>query len=125
MRLKGGYNIALTGRPSREVEVLPEPTLLHLPLRSRRFDFSEICVTEGQRVHPGEAVAKDPANFSVPLLSPREGVVRLAAAEGHITLENVTHAPEEPYHPDQDLEHVPQNLGSAGMKRYKLLGLGA
>jgi Na+-transporting NADH:ubiquinone oxidoreductase subunit A len=125
MKLEGGYNIALTGRPSKDVEVLPEPTVLHLPLRSRRFDFSDVCVTEGQRVHPGEAVAKDPANFSVPLLSPREGSVRLDVAEGHVTLEDVTLAPEEPYNPDQDLEHVQQALGSAGMKRYKLLALGA
>ena len=125
MKLRGGYDIHLTGRPASKIGLLPEVEQLQLPLRSRRFEFSEICVEEGQRVHPGQELAKDPANYSVPLLAPRAGTVRLNAAEGHIVLEDVAQEAEEPYHPDEDLEHVPKDMGSAGMRRYKLLGLGA
>ncbi|MFW6189135.1 MAG: 4Fe-4S dicluster domain-containing protein [Planctomycetota bacterium] len=125
MKFRGGYHVPLAGRPASEVEVLPEPNVLHIPLSSRRFRFEELCVEEGQRVEPGQPLAKDMDNFALPLPAPRAGTVRLEAAEGHLTLEDVEHAPEEPYHPDQDREHIPQGLGSAGIKRYKLLMLGA
>ncbi len=125
MKLRGGYDIHLKGRPASKVEVLPETAELHLPLRSRRFSFSEVCVEEGQGVSPGQVLARDPSHYSVPLLAPRAGTVRLGAAEGHVTLVDVAHVAEEPYHPDEDLEHVPRDTGSAGMRRYKLLDLGA
>jgi len=125
MKLRGGYNVRITGRPSGAVEVLPEPDTLYLPLRSRRFNFSEVCVEEGERLSPGQAIARDPQNYSVPLIAPRAGVARLNAAEGHVVLEDVTKIPEEPYHPSEDIPHVPKGLGSAGMKRHKLLELGA
>lgn len=125
MKLKGGYNIRVAGRPAGTVEVLPEPDTLYLPLQSRRFGFSEICVKDGEQINPGHAVARDPENYSVPLLAPRAGTVRLDAVENHIVLEDVAKLPEETYHPDEDLPHVPQGLGSPGMKRYKLLALGA
>jgi Na+-transporting NADH:ubiquinone oxidoreductase subunit A len=125
MRLRGGYNITLSGKPSSEVEVLPEPAVLHLPLGSRRLSFDTVLVGEGDRVHLGQELALDPANYSVPLLAPRAGTVRLGAAPGHITLEDIAKEPEEPPHPDEDAEHVPSGKGSAGMKRLKLLKLGA
>jgi Na+-transporting NADH:ubiquinone oxidoreductase subunit NqrA len=125
MRLQGGYNVRLEGRPEGSVEVLPEPNELYLPLESRRFSFSELKVVEGDRVYPGRILAEDPACHSVPLLAPRAGTVRLGGVEGHITLEDITEEPEEPYHPDEDAEHVPKGAGSGGMKRYKLLELGA
>jgi len=125
MKLRGGHDISLSGRPLGKVEALPDPEVLYLPMYSRRFNFSEVCVEEGQRVHPGQALAKDPVNYSVPLLAPRAGTVRLNAVGDHIVLEDVAQEPEEPYHPDEDLEHVPKDMGSAGMRRYKLLGLGA
>lgn len=125
MKLKGGYSVSLQGRPAGTVETLPEPEVLCLPLQSRRFSFSEICVADGVRVHAGQALARDPLNYSVPLLAPREGTVRLGGAEGHIVLEDVEKTPEEPYHPGEEPEHVPRGMGSAGMQRYKLLTLGA
>lgn len=125
MKLRGGYNVALKGKPGRDVEVLPEPQTLHLPLSSRRFDFTDIRVEEGQAVQSGQVLAKDPANYSVPLLAPRAGTVRLSAIEGHVVLENVTRQDEKPYKVAQDDEHIPKDLGSMGMKRYKLLALGA
>ncbi len=125
MKLRGGYNILLAGKPTREVQVLPEPQVLYLPLQTRRFSFSELSVAEGQRVKPGQVLAKDPGNYSVPLLAPRAGTVKLNAAENRLVLENVAHPEEEPYDPRQDHEHVPRDMGSVGMKRYKLLALGA
>jgi len=125
MKPRGGYDVHLKGRPAARVEILPEVEELHLPLASRRFDFSELCVAEGQRVLPGQTVARDPSHHSVPLLAPRAGTVRLGAAEGHVTLVDVAHVAEERYHPHEDLEHVPKDMGSAGMRRYKLLDLGA
>ena len=125
MKPRGGYNVKLQGRPSGEVEVLPEPKELHLPLGSRRFSFSELEVQEGERVRPGQVLARDPANHSVPLLAPRAGTARLAAVDGHIKIEDTTKEPEEPYHPDEDAEHVPKGAGPRGVKCYKLLELGA
>ena len=125
MKLRGGYNPTLAGRPSATVEVVDEPSVLHLPLESRRFLFNEISVEDGQRVQPGHALAKDAGNYSVPMLAPRAGTVRLGAVENHITLEEVAKAPEEAYHPNEDLAHVPRDLDSTGIKRYKLLMLGA
>ncbi len=125
MRLRGGYNVRLSGRPEGSVEVLSEPEVLYLPLGSRRFSFSELGVREGERVHPGQVLATDPANHSVPLLAPRAGTARLSAVDGHIKLEDITKEPEEPYHPDEDMAHVPRGMDSAGIKRYRLLMLGA
>lgn len=125
MRLKGGYNVPLQGRPIGEVHELPEPDMLYIPLKSRRFEFSQIRVQEGDLVHPGQPLATDPANYAVPLLAPRAGAVRLDIVEDHITLESVVRESEEDYHPDQDLTHIQKDIGSVGMKRYKLLALGA
>ena len=124
MKPKGGYDIGLSGRPAAKVAVLPEPEVLHLPLASRRFRFSQLCVEDGERVEPGHVLAKDPDNYSVPLIAPRAGNVRLRTFKNHITFENVAREPEEPYHPDEDREHVSAALDSPGIKRYKLLELG-
>ena len=125
MKLRGGYNVSLAGRPSREVQILPEPRVLYLPLWSQRFTFSDVCVKDGDQVQPGQPLARDPGQFNVPLLAPRAGKVRLGELEGHIVLEDVRYTSEEPYHPDEGALHVPTALGSAGMKRHKLLTLGA
>ena len=125
MKRRGGYDIALRGRPSGNVEVLPEPAVLQLPLRSRRFTFSELRVEEGRRVHPGQTLAKDPGNYSIPLIAPRAGTVRLETLAGHIVLEDVAHEGEEVYDPPEEATHVAEGLGSSGMKRYRLLVLGA
>jgi len=124
-RFRGGYRVLLDGRPSGRVETLPEPEELILPLRSRRFAFTEPLVEDGQRVEPGFPLAKDPRNYSVPLLAPRAGKVRLEPDASRILLEDVTCAPEEPYHPGEDLLHIPRDVRSVSMRRYKLLALGA
>ena len=125
MTLRGGYNIRLAGRPSAAVEVLPEPGRLHLPLASRRFSFSEVCVQEGERVSPGHVLARDPDNHGVPLLAPRAGTVRLDAAAHHVVLDEVHQATEEAYGPDEETAHAPKGLGSTGVTRDRLVRLGA
>ena len=86
MKLRGGYDVCLAGRPSEEIETLPAPGVLHIPLRSRRFNFTELAVEEGAEVEAGQVLATDPANHSLPLLAPASGTVRLGA-EGHVTIE--------------------------------------
>jgi len=87
LRRRGGYNVPLAGRPSAEIEALPEPAALYLPLASRRFRFSEVLAADGEAVEAGWVLARDPGHFGVPLLAPRAGTIRLGAAEGHIVLE--------------------------------------
>jgi len=125
MKFTGGYTIQIQGRPADQVDVLSEPDRLHLPLRSPRFQFTQCCVEDGQTVMPGDVLARDPGNYSVPLLAPRAGTVSLGALEGHVTIEDVTKVGERARHPSEDLPHAPPDLGSTGMKRYKLLELGA
>lgn len=115
----------LQGRPTSVVERLPEPKELYLPLHSRRFQFNDICVEDGQSVNDGDVLAKDPGNHAVPLLAPRGGIVRLEEADEHIVLTDILPPAEKVYIPEKDLPHIIQEMGSAAIKRYKLLSLGA
>ena len=120
-QLAGGYNVPVAGAPSAEV-VTPElPDRLFVPLESRRFDFSELRVVEGQRVERGAALAVDPLRFSVPLLAPCAGTVRLSAAEGHVVLEDleVPAADAAPAGPAQDADGA-----AAGLTASRLVELG-
>jgi Na(+)-translocating NADH:ubiquinone oxidoreductase A subunit len=87
--VRGGYNVPVAGAPLAEVRELPVPGRLYLPLASRRFGFSEVRVREGQKVARGEILAVDPAHFSIPLLAPYGGIVRLSDVEGHIVLDEL------------------------------------
>ena len=115
----------LEGRPAGAVQRLPEPKEIYLPLRSHRFSFSDICVEDGQSVSDGDVLAKDPDNYSVPLLAPRGGVARLNKADGHIVLTDVLPPAEKVNIPEKDMPHILQAAGSLGPKRDKLLSLGA
>ena len=123
MGFRGGYNIFLEGRPGHKVNLMPEADVLYLPLTSRRFEFTEVCVSDGQSVEPGDVLAKDPANFAVPLLAPRAGTVRLK--KDHIVLENIEKLIESAHLDESELPHIVQEMGAGGIKRYKLLMLGA
>jgi len=125
VRLKGGYNVLLKGRPDGAVKVMPEPKVLYLRLSSQRFIFSEVCVKEGQRVDCGDVLAKDRDNYAVPLLAPRAGTVRLSTADNHIVLERITRPEEHADLDETELSHIVKEMGAAGIKRYKLLVLGA
>ncbi|MHC4175328.1 MAG: 4Fe-4S dicluster domain-containing protein [Planctomycetota bacterium] len=125
MQFRGGYNILLKGRPGGAIKAMPEPKILHLPLSSRRFTFSEICVVDGQSVSGGDVLAKDPNNYAIPLLAPRAGRVRLQEIENYIILEDAAKLKEHADIADEDLPHIVQEMGAAGIKRYRLLTLGA
>lgn len=125
MNLRACLDIVLKGEPADTVEVLPEPKTLFLPLHSRRFSFSAVCVNEGQRVQPGAALATDPDNHSVPLLAPRAGTVRLETAQNHIILEDVAQEKEQQYEDLHGETHARRDGESLDVKRHKLLALGA
>ena len=125
MKLRGGYDIALAGRPSGSVESLPEPEVLYLPLQGRRLRFTRTCVDDGQRVDAGQVLARDVENYSVPLLAPREGTVRLDAVEGHIVLEDLAGESKGPRDPMNDAAHAPGEAGMGPDKRQNLVELGA
>jgi len=125
VKFRGGYNILLKGKPDGAVKVMPEPKVLYLPLRSERFKFSRILVKEAQRVSGGDVLAKDPDNYNVPLLAPRSGTVHLKAAADHIVLDNVAHLEERANIPEKEMSHIAHEMGTGGIKRYKLLSLGA
>ena len=104
---------------------VPLPDVLYLPLQGNSCNFSNLCVQSGQRVTLGDVLAKDPANHDVPLLAPCCGKVNLDKTPGHITLEEVSNDDARSYTYHDDLEHIHRKMGSAGLKRYKLLNLGA
>ncbi len=87
--MRGGYNVPVAGAPLPEIRELPAPDRLYLPLASRRLDFGDVRVEEGQRVARGEVLAVDPEHFSIPLLAPYGGIVRLSEVEGHIVLDEL------------------------------------
>jgi len=125
VRFRGGYNILLKGKPASAVSAMPEPKVLYLPLRSERFTFTDIRVKNGQKVTGGDVLASDPDNYAVPLLAPRTGTVRLKAVEGHIVLEDAAQLEERADIAEKEMSHVERQMGAAGIKRYKLLSLGA
>ena len=125
MRFRGGYNILLKGKPASAVTAMPEPKVLYLPLRSERFTFTDIRVKNGQKVTGGDVLASDPDNHSIPLLAPRSGTIRLKAVEGHIVLEDTAQLEERADIAEKEMSHVERKMGAAGIKRYKLLSLGA
>ena len=104
---------------------MPEPKALYLPLYSERFKFTDIRVKNGQNVSGGDVLATDPDNYSVPLLAPRSGTIRLKAVENHIVLEDISQLDERADIAIKKMQHVEHEMGAAGIKRYKLLSLGA
>lgn len=117
----------LSGRPVGEVTALPLPERLWIPLWSGSVSYSELAVSDGQRVSSGEVLATAPACYDVPLLAPRAGVVRLGVAERHVVLEELGHedADTEGSRGALDAAHIPADLDPSVMKRHKLVRLGA
>ncbi len=125
MRFRGGHNVLLQGRPDGTVQAMPEPERLFLPLQSERLRFSDLHVTEGQKVEAGDVLATDPDNFDVPLLAPRAGNVRLEKAKDHIVLEQIKGPPTQDELNGRDIQHVQREFGTAAAKRAALVKLGA
>ncbi len=93
IKFDGGYNVMLEGPPAAGIASYQKPDVLYLPLFSGRLDFSLLQVADGETVQKGQVLARDPVNFSVPLLAPVGGTVNLEGAEQHITLENLSAGP--------------------------------
>ncbi len=123
MKYRGGYDVQLTGRPSEGVETAGPAERLCLPLWSRRFDFSEVLVADGQRVSAGEMLATDPQRHSVPLLAPCGGTVRLDAVERHVTLEEPAATGAEVY--DVSSDPAAGDMPARERKIHTLMRLGA
>ena len=123
MKLRGGYDVALAGRPAGTVEALGEPDRLVLPLHSRRFSFSQVEVEDAQSVHVGQVLARDPDNYGVPLLAPRAGTVHLDEAAQHVTLDEISH--EEAPHAKAAGPHAPRPAPSVKAECHALIELGA
>lgn len=117
-KLKGGYDVLLTGRPAAKIEDLPLPSRLLLPLRNGRLNFSDVLVVDGQTVQPGMLVARDPSSRNF-LPAPAAGVVRLGAVADHVVLEAL-----QPGGQPAELE-LPPDLDGRAQKRYRLLARGA
>jgi len=105
MKFNGGYNVMLEGEPSPRVAPYQKPDALYLPRYSNRLDFSLVLVEDGASVVKGQVLAKDPVNFSVPLLAPMAGTVNLEFAERHITIENLAASSDENSADDADLHN--------------------
>jgi Na+-transporting NADH:ubiquinone oxidoreductase subunit A len=125
MRLKGGYNIQLAGRPAGTIQKMPEPQVLYLPLCSRRFAFSQLCVEDNQPVKEGDVLARDPANYRIGLLAPRAGTARTTAVEGHVVLDNIVRPQIEPGAGALEPSHVVGRRQTPQEKRQRLVDLGA
>ncbi|MBN1359047.1 MAG: 4Fe-4S dicluster domain-containing protein [Sedimentisphaerales bacterium] len=127
MKLRGGYNIFLQGRPGSTIKAMPEPKTLYLPLSSKRFRFSAIHVADGQDVALGDVLATDPNNYDVPLLAPRAGSVRLGQVEDTVVLENIAKSQEyaDTNGRMEEVQHVERTFGAAGAQRRRLMMLGA
>jgi Na(+)-translocating NADH:ubiquinone oxidoreductase A subunit len=103
MKFDGGYNVMLEGEPAAGIVPYEKPEMLFLPLFSDALDFSLLQVEHGEEVAKGQILAKDPVNFSVPLLAPMDGTVNLELAERHVTLENLSSAKDsEVTHEDDE-----------------------
>ncbi|MBC8379445.1 MAG: 4Fe-4S dicluster domain-containing protein [Planctomycetes bacterium] len=125
MRFRGGYDIQFHGRPGELLKEVVVPKVLYLPLHSKSFNFTAVCVSHGQQVSLGEKLAEDPDNYDAPLLSPSCGKVDLEKTPGHITLEELSSVEPKSYIYHDDSDHIHKKMGPAGIKRYKLLNLGA
>jgi Na+-transporting NADH:ubiquinone oxidoreductase subunit NqrA len=90
MKLRGGYNIRLAGRPAGQICALSVPDVLLLPQRTRRLRFNKLLVKNGQSVRCGHVLAVASGQFDLPLLAPMDGVVRLRVHRGHVQLESLS-----------------------------------
>ncbi|KPJ78012.1 MAG: hypothetical protein AMJ54_05425 [Deltaproteobacteria bacterium SG8_13] len=73
IRIAKGYNLQLGGRPSTEVESLPEPARLALLPEHIPFIKPRLLVAVGQTVRQGTPLIEDKRNASVRFLSPGGG----------------------------------------------------
>jgi Na(+)-translocating NADH:ubiquinone oxidoreductase A subunit len=121
MKLRGGYNISLVGRPNDSIRTMPTPSELYMPLKSKRFNFTALSVKQGDSVKVGDVLAKDPDNYDIPMVCPVDATVQLET--DYIKLINVVVSYCYPT-AGNPAEHIPQAI-SAEDKATKLVNLGA
>ena len=124
MKLRGGYNLKIEGRPGGFLDKASLPETLYLPLASRSFNFSQICTVHGRHVVVGDILARDPDNYDTPLLSPCSGQVDLESTTGHVVLHELSGDESGVQIKYDDAKHA-HKMGSADFERHKLLNLGA
>ena len=73
----------------------------------------------------GDILANDSDNYSVSLLAPRAGIVRLNAVEKYIVLEYTARFTENADIAEKEMLNIEWEMGAAGINRYKLMSLGA
>ena len=122
MRFRGGYNVMISGRPDSKINSMPAPSHLSVPLKSRRFDFSDIKIQSGDHVAKGDILAVDPDNFNIPLLSPANATVQIHESRACIDL--MVHSSDVSLESDAQIEHV-DKTGITDEKISKLIDLGA
>ena len=125
LRLRGGYNIKLQGAPTESLMPAPHPDVLYFPLETNSFNYSQVCVFHGQHVDLGDVLAKDPDNYDIPLLSSCSGKVDLETTPGHVVVKDLSFEEAKEYSYQEESEHIHKEMGPTGLKRYKLLNLGA
>ncbi len=119
------FTTILEGKPDDSIEVLPEPDELIIPLRTTRFQFNDIAVKEGQDIEMGTVLARDEDNFSLPLLAPRGGIVRLEKVAGHIVLEKIKSKPEKCSAGPYAEAHIQKDDKTAKIRLRRLVEMGA
>jgi Na(+)-translocating NADH:ubiquinone oxidoreductase A subunit len=92
-----------------------------MPLKSKRFNFSELSVSQADTVKVGDVLARDPDNYNIPMVCPVDATVRLET--DHIKLTNVVASQCYPT-TGKPSDHISQAV-SAEDKIAKLLDLGA
>lgn len=122
MKLRGGYKISLAGRPNDSIRTMPSPSELYMPLKSKRFNFTEVSVKQGQAVSVGDTLARDPDNYDIPMICPVEATVQIETE--YIKLTNIITNRSYPAVTAKPSEHIPQAI-SAKDKTAKLVDLGA
>ena len=113
----------LSGRPDATIRPMPVPDQLCVPLKTKRFNFSNVIVSSGDKVKIGEVLAADPDNFDLPLLAPASASVDLESDTECITLKQIISEESYPSNGDAD-EHVTKSgRGHDNLK--KLFEMGA
>lgn len=114
-----------TGRPDKSIRPMPDPKELYLSLKSRRFEFSDVRVKDGQKVAEGDILAKDPDNYAVPLLAPRGGTVVCPEDADKMVLKDLAPRADTTQAEQEEPPHIARQMGAAGIKRFQLLTRGA
>ena len=121
MKLRGGYNISLAGRPNDSIRTMPTPSELYMPLKSKRFNFTELSVKQGDTVKVGDVLAKDPDNYNIPMVCPVDATVQIETDYIKLTDVVASHCYPATGNPS---DHIPQAISAKG-KAAKLIDLGA